>query len=271
MTAARERRRSIVAATGASGGFFSGLTGVGGGAIMIPLMTGALKMRQHTAHGTSLFIIIATALAAAITYQVRTGVNWALVATLLPSSIAGAYAGARLVQYLPAMRLRQVFGVFLLLVGVRMLAFREVASVFDASGAVEAGIGAGIGLAGGIVAGALGVGGGAIFVPALVLLMGVSQHEAQGVSLWVIVVAAGIGAWTHARHGSVDREAVLAITPVAVPSAMLGALVASWLDGDILQRIFGVVVVVVGLQMMLTATRTLRREARMTAKRKAAA
>jgi uncharacterized membrane protein YfcA len=104
-----------------------------------------------------------------------------------------------------------------------------------------------------------------------VLLLGTPQHEAQGVSICVIVVAAAIGAWTHARYGSVDRSVVLAITPVAVPAGMFGALVASWLAGDILQRIFGVVVIVVGLQMVFTATRTIRREARMAARRKAAA
>jgi hypothetical protein len=112
---------------------------------------------------------------------------------------------------------------------------------------------------GGLVSGALGVGGGAIFVPALVLLLGTDQHEAQGVSLCVIVAAAITGSLTHARHGSVDGRAARAIVPLAVPAGIAGALVASWLNGDVLQLIFAVVLVGVGIQMFFTATRGLRR------------
>lgn len=256
-----ERHSAVgLAATGLGGGFFSGLTGVGGGAIMVPLMTGVLRMRQHTAHGTSLVVIIFAAAASALVYQVRDGVNWGLVGVLLPASLLGAYAGARLVQHLPAMRLRQVFGAFVFAVGLRLLLVQSVDAIFDVHGASEALLGGGIGLIGGLVAGALGVGGGAIFVPALVILLGTDQHEAQGVSLCVIVGAALTGALTHARHGSVDTAAAKWIAPLAVPAGMGGALVASWLDGDVLQRIFAVVLVLVGVQMFATATLNLRRD-----------
>ena len=248
-----------LAATGLGGGFFSGLTGVGGGAIMVPLMTGVLRMRQHTAHGTSLVVIIFAAAASALVYQVRDGVNWGLVGVLLPASLVGAYVGARLVQFLPAMRLRQLFGAFVFVVGLRLLVVQSVDAIFDVHGAAEALLGGGIGLLGGVLSGALGVGGGAIFVPALVLLLGVDQHEAQGVSLCVIVGAAITGAMTHARHGSMDTAAAKWIAPLAVPAGIGGALVASWLDGDVLQRIFAVVLVLVGTQMFATATRNLRR------------
>lgn len=255
-----ERHSAVgLAATGLGGGFFSGLTGVGGGAIMVPLMTGVLRMRQHTAHGTSLVVIIFAAAASALVYQVRDGVNWGLVGVLLPASLVGAYVGARLVQFLPAMRLRQLFGAFVFVVGLRLLVVQSVDAIFDVHGAAEALLGGGIGLLGGVLSGALGVGGGAIFVPALVLLLGVDQHEAQGVSLCVIVGAAITGALTHARHGSMDTAAAKWIAPLAVPAGIGGALVASWLDGDVLQRIFAVVLVLVGTQMFATATRNLRR------------
>lgn len=248
-----------MAATGLGGGLFSGLTGVGGGAIMVPLLTGPLRMRQHTAHGTSLAVIIFAAAASATVYAFEEGIAWGLVATLLPASLAGSYLGARFVQRIPAMRLRQVFGLFVLLVGLRLLLFHDTTALFSAAGASRLLLGAAIGLAGGILSGALGVGGGAIFVPALVLLVGEGQHEAQGVSLCVIVAAATVGALTHARHGSLDLTVARWVIPTAVPAGMAGAYIASWLDAAVLQRIFALVAVAVGVQLAFTATRALRR------------
>lgn len=252
------RSRLATGLTGAGGGLFSGLTGVGGGAVMVPLMTGVLKMRQHTAHGTSLVVIVFAAGASAAVYAVGEGIRWGLVAALLPASLAGAYVGARFVQRVPAARLRQIFGLFVFAVGLRLLAFAQVDPLLSAHGARDAGAGAGIGFAGGLLSGALGVGGGAIFVPALVLLLGVRQHDAQGVSLCVITAAAAMGAFTHYRHGSLDAAASRWIVPFAVPAGMAGAYAASWLDAATLQRIFAVVCVGVGAQMAVTATRALR-------------
>lgn len=262
MTAARHPGSPAARAlTGFGGGLFSGLTGVGGGAIMVPLMTGVLRMPQHRAHGTSLVVIVFAASASAVVYAIQEGVHWAMVAAMLPAALLGAYLGARLVQRIPGLRLRQLFGAFVLLVGLRMLLFRNVDPVFDASGLAEVLAAGAIGLAGGLLSGALGVGGGAIFVPALVLLLGEGQHEAQGVSLCVIIGAAVMGAWTHARHGTLDLEAAKLIVPTAVPAGIAGAYIASGLDAAVLQRIFALVAVSVGVQTMLSATRALRRAA----------
>jgi uncharacterized protein len=225
---------------------------------MVPLMTGVLKMRQHTAHGTSLVIIIFAAIAGAVTYVVNEGVLWGLVATLLAGSLIGAYAGARLVQRLPGMRLRQIFGVFLFLVAVRLLFFHDVDPVFDVTGLTEWLAGAGIGLAGGLAAGALGIGGGAIFVPGLVVLLGTGQHAAQGTSLEVIILTAAVGATTHYRHGNVDLRAARWMVPAAIPAGLAGGLLASALDASVLQRIFAIVVLGVGIQMVVSGTRALR-------------
>lgn len=250
--------RALTALTGAVGGLFSGLTGVGGGALMVPLMTGVLKMRQHSAHGTSLVIIVFAAVAGSATYIAREGVLWGIVASLLAGSLIGAYVGARAVQRVPAMRLRQAFGVFLLLVALRLLLVHDLDPVFDVSGAEEWLAGAGIGLAGGLAAGALGIGGGAIFVPGLAILLGTGQHAAQGVSLEVIVLTAIVGAATHHSQGNVDIRAARWMVPAAVPAGVAGGLVASALDASVLQRIFAVVILGVGLQMVVSGTRALR-------------
>ncbi|MEX2237481.1 MAG: sulfite exporter TauE/SafE family protein [Dehalococcoidia bacterium] len=118
----------------------------------------------------------------------------------------------------------------------------------------------GVGFIGGVGAGLFGVGGGAIFVPALVLLLGEEQHGAQGVSLAVIVATATSGSIVNLRHRNVDLRAFAAVTPVAVVAVLIGAYLASVLPGDTLKRIFGAAVLLVGLRMLYTSLRPLPRE-----------
>jgi len=217
-----------------------------------------MNMRQHTAHGTSLLIIFTSALAAAITYSLSESIDASLLAVLIATSVTGAYAGARGARRIPALRLRQLLGVFLILVAARLLLFREVDPVFSAGGLSEMAIGAAIGLTGGIASGALGVGGGSIFVPALVLLLGIEQHQAQGLSLWVIVCSSAAGSATHYRQGTVDTRAARWIIPAAIPAAVLGALAAHQLGASQLQTIFSIVLVGLGTQMVVTAMRRMR-------------
>ncbi|GBD23239.1 hypothetical protein HRbin29_00899 [bacterium HR29] len=253
----RVPRGARAAAIGAAGGLFAGLTGVGGGAILVPLLVSALRMRQHAAHGTSLAVIGAGALAGAATYARTTSIDWPLAMTLLPTALLGAAAGATFVQRIPAIRLRALFGAFLFAVALRMaLPLGGAAAHVD--GVWRLLLGAGTGLAGGLLSGALGVGGGAVFVPALVLLFGESQHAAQGVSLAVIVPTAAAGTATHWRHGSVDGSVAAWLALGAVPGSAAGAAVASSLRADVLQRGFAAVLLAVGAQMVWSGWRAAR-------------
>ena len=77
----------LLAGIGLVGGSISGLVGVGGGIVMIPLMVGLLGMSQHRAHGTSLAIIVPTALAATIRYATANPIDWTLVVALAATSV----------------------------------------------------------------------------------------------------------------------------------------------------------------------------------------
>lgn len=111
-------------------------------------------------------------------------------------------------------------------------------------------IGIGIGLLAGLLAGMLGVGGGVILVPGMVLLMGVEQHTAQGVSLAVITLTVLLGAITHYRQGNVRLRTALWIAPVAVVFSFLGAMVADMIGASMLRQIFGAVVITMGIFMV---------------------
>ncbi|MEX1253363.1 MAG: sulfite exporter TauE/SafE family protein [Dehalococcoidia bacterium] len=104
-----------------------------------------------------------------------------------------------------------------------------------------------IGLIGGFAGGLLGIGGGAIYVPAMVLLLGEDQHIAQGASLAAIVGTAIVGALTHLRRGNVDVPAVAWVTPPAVIAGFGAALLADVIEADALRRIFAVVMLGISL------------------------
>ena len=107
--------------TGVIGGFFSGLTGVGGGTLMVPLLSDYVRLPQHTAHGTSVLIVVPLAAAAAAGYILRDDIEWNLVGTLLGGSIVGAYLGAVIIMRLRARELRLIFALILLAAGIQML------------------------------------------------------------------------------------------------------------------------------------------------------
>lgn len=111
--------RAIV--TGATGGLFSGLTGVGGGAVMVPLLVGLLGMPQHRAHGTSLAIIIFVAATALVPYLVAGEIDAELAVALASGSVVAAMVSARVMAGISEHGLRRFFAVFLFLVAVRML------------------------------------------------------------------------------------------------------------------------------------------------------
>ncbi len=112
-----------------------------------------------------------------------------------------------------------------------------------------------VGLLAGTMAAALGVGGGIVFVPALVVLFDFTQHEAQGTSLAVIIPTAIIATVVHARHGRVDWRAALPVAVGGAGGAVAGAALALRLDGEVLRRLFAVLLIALAIRMLLRARR----------------
>jgi uncharacterized membrane protein YfcA len=112
---------ALVVAAGVIVGVMSGLLGVGGGLLMVPFMVLALNETQHLAEGTSLLVIVPTALAGSIAHWRNGFVSFRHAALLALGGILGVYFGATLALQIEAERLGLFFALFLLLMGARMV------------------------------------------------------------------------------------------------------------------------------------------------------
>jgi uncharacterized protein len=111
-----------------------------------------------------------------------------------------------------------------------------------------------LGLAAGVFAGMFGVGGGILFVPAL-LALGLSEHEAIGTSLLAIIPTAVVGTWRQSQYGNVRWRAACIIGLAAAAAAQGGVILAESLSGATLRRLFAALLVVVAAQIVFRARR----------------
>jgi uncharacterized membrane protein YfcA len=108
-----------------------------------------------------------------------------------------------------------------------------------------------LGLAAGVLSGLVGIGGGIIIVPALVLFFGLSQHQAQGTTLALMVPPIGIlAAWTYYKHGDVDLRIAALVAAGFFLGGLIGARFATGLSNTILEKIFGVSLLLVAVKMI---------------------
>ena len=108
-----------------------------------------------------------------------------------------------------------------------------------------------VGLIAGALASALGIGGGVIFVPYLVVIIGLEQAVAQGTSLAVIAPTAAVGTYTHVRYGRVDWRAAIPVAVGGIAGAVFGAKLALAADPLILRRLFAGLLILLAARLVL--------------------
>jgi uncharacterized membrane protein YfcA len=108
-----------------------------------------------------------------------------------------------------------------------------------------------LGILAGTLSGLVGIGGGVIIVPALVFLFGFSQHSAQGTTLALMVPPIGIlAAWTYYRQGQVDLKIAGFVCLGFLLGGLLGARFATGLSNIMLERIFGIALLLIAMKML---------------------
>ncbi len=236
---------------GLTAGAFGGLVGLGGGVVMVPMMVGLARLRQQEAHGTSLVTVVFAGLAGAATYAARGAVDLPGAVFLAATATLTARFGARYAHALPEWKLKRAFGGFLLAVSALLVAKPWLVGAADPAGAWQkAAVLLPTGALTGFLSGMMGVGGGNMMVPAMVLLAGFPQVLAQGTSLLAMVPAGAVGAYTHWRLGNVTRRLLPGLVAGILAGAFAGSSLALRLPEEALRLAFVAVLAWTGVRYL---------------------
>jgi len=251
--------------SGALAGLMAGLLGVGGGLVVVPALAMLFAHHgfnadfvMHYAVGTSLATIIPTSISSLLAHQRRASVYWAVVRPMVPGILLGALAGAWLAKQLSSTVLALVFGVFVLLFAVQLLIGAKPSPHRQLPGAV------GLGVAGsviGLVSALLGIGGGSLTVLFLLwncvdIRIAVGTAATIGLPIAIagtagfVINGLGVVFQPGYNSGFIYWPAVAAIVLASVPMAPLGARLAHYLPRVALQRVFALVLLVIGARMV---------------------
>lgn len=252
------RRIALLALVGVLAGFFSGLFGVGGGIVIVPLLVLALGFEQRLASGTSLTAILPTAVAGSIGYAANGDVDWTAAGCLAAGAVVGSIIGTALLERISQAWLRWAFIAFQVIMAVSLFL-----TVPDRGGVMDynvMGILAmlGVGLFTGILSGLLGVGGGVIVVPVLIVLFGMGDLVAKGTSLVMMIPTSLTGTINNLRNRNTDVRAAIAIGIVAIPTSFAGIAVAGVIPPQLGSILFGLLLVFTAVQLTLKALRDRR-------------
>jgi uncharacterized protein len=243
---------------GVATGLASGLLGVGGGFVMVPALV-MMGTPQREANGTSLAVILPVAIVGASILGHGHQVDLEVGIALAIGAVGGAVVGARLTRRLSDLVLRRAFGIMALALGIILIADAALRAVGGnvnfTAGLHPTGISLWImalvvGAVAGVLSGLLGIGGGAVMVPAMTLLMGLSQHLAQGTSLLVIIPTAISGSITHFRMGNIRLQTAGWLSVGGVLGAVAGALLALASPDQLLRFLFGAYLAFTGVRML---------------------
>ena len=256
----------IFAVIGIAAGVTAGLLGVGGGIIMVPAVLFVLlssgiseSVAVHMSVGTSLSVIAVTGLSSAYGHWQRGSVNRSILFLLIPGLLVGAVLGGVVADAVSGTYLRRAFGIFVIVVGLKMLintglSFRRL----KPSGWIVGGSGTVIGG----VSAFFGVGGGILSVPWLQYI-GIEMREAIGTSaacgvpialagaLTFIVMGRGLDTGTSYSLGYVFWPASLMLGVFTIPFARIGVGIAHRVPQKSLKKVFGLLLLSVGCYLVI--------------------
>ena len=248
-------------AAGLAAGLLSGVFGIGGGIVLVPLLGFLLGLGQQDAQGLTLAVLLLPiGLPAVLASRKRVVIPWRLVAALIVGFVATVGPGARAALAMDEPGLRALFAGLVVVAAIQAWR-RSTGQPGHAAGvprqARSSWNGLWIGAAGGFLAGLFGVGGGIIMVPLLVAAMQLDQHEAQAVSLAVMLPPVGIpGVLAYAQARGALPWAIMALVAAGFAvGAFLGARVAVGLRTARLSRAFSVFLLVAAARILWTAVR----------------
>jgi uncharacterized membrane protein YfcA len=212
-------------------------------------MVWLLRFDQHTAHATSLAAIFIIAGSGAISFTLSGEVDVGLAMVLGAGGVVGSTLGAHALHRLSEKSLKLAFALVLVVAGVRLL-FTGVPTTEPAPAVAGLALGAVIGAVAGFASGVAGVGGGVIMIPAMVVLLNISQYTAEGTSLVAILFTSAAGTRVNLKNRRVEIRSALVMGVAGALTAPLGTRLALGTDVLLLQKAFAGFVLLVALRML---------------------
>lgn len=236
-----------VVLVGACGGLLAGVFGVGGGIVMVPLFVLLLGLDQRTAVTTSLLAIIPISVLGALGYATGGAVDWVAGVVIGVGSILGGQLGVRLLPRIPVAALQIGFSVMLLYSAYNLL---QPETVTTGSNTGQWWLLVVVGVVAGLLAGLLGIGGGIIIIPGLVLLAGLDMATARGTSLLVVLITAATASITTVRSGQANTGVGVWAGLAGAPAALVASLIAQSIPQRQAAWLFAGLMVIAAVQLV---------------------
>jgi len=281
-----------LAGTGLIAGLVGSMLGVGGGFIIVPILTLALHLPIQVAIGSSLVAIVANACTAAGTYTKAGMTNVKLGLLLETTTIPGAIIGGFAAAFIAPSILSALFGLVLIYVAYTMVTRRHFISADNQSGdylhlsepvkisdnmygsltdsyydqnlnkvvsykVTHIPTGLGTSFLSGILSSLLGIGGGIINVPVMHLVMGVPMKAAIATSIFMIALTAATGAFIYQYYGNIYPLIIAPLIISIVIGARIGVELTQKVRGLVLRRIFGILLFLVAILMFLKTAKVI--------------
>jgi len=254
---------------GSLAGFLAGLLGIGGGVILVPLFLWLFPLAGfspelivHTAFGTSLAIILPTAIGSTLAHRKNGNVDWHMVGFLALGGIIGSILGSSAAAIIPGGTLKICFGLMQIVVSLKLL-FYKLNIAPENQGQVKNIPLVLVGLIGGFFSAFFGIGGGVIAVPLMLVFLQLPIHMAVGNSAALIVVSSfsavicyvwyGIqnAGGTPFSVGYVNLLVAFLVAPLSIILARVGVKLASRTSQEKLIKMFAVLLMLVGIKILL--------------------
>ncbi len=231
-------------------GVLFGLFGAGGSILLVPILIYILDLPVKSALGTSLLILTVTGFVATLAHARSRNVSWWIGLRWAAVGIVAAYFGGRVAEFIPERVLLTMFAVVVVVASTAMMRRRSLAPAVDPRSIPTAKIVV-VGAALGFFTGMMGVGGGFLLVPALVLLCGMDVKIAVGTSLLIIAVNSLGGFLGFAAHESFPWRVTLTVAAFNAIGSLVGERLGKRLSGHRLRPAFGVFLLIVGAVMVI--------------------
>ncbi|MEW6637695.1 MAG: sulfite exporter TauE/SafE family protein [Actinomycetota bacterium] len=232
-------------------GLSLGLLGGGGSILAVPILTYVVGLGAKEAIASSLAIVGLTSLFGAIGHWRAGNVNVRVALVFGAVAMTGTYLGARLAVFFSGAAQLALFAVVMLMAAYFMLRDNGGGETFgagkkDVKGGKAYALIAIEGLAVGVLTGLVGVGGGFLIVPALVVLGGVAMKEAVGTSLLVIAMKSATGFAGYLGQVEIPWAALVTFTAVAIAGSFGGTYLVRFVPQEMLKRAFAVFLILMG-------------------------